>query len=117
MTESEHYSETLEGFLTRSDSGWFTQLPAVLRAHLARYPELEVQDLYKLLYQAARGSEHAAPDPEAVRLHLTGELSSCCRLSCGRRRKGEDRKNRSREPFGKRCTWRSRNRFHSRCRQ
>jgi hypothetical protein len=75
MTESEHYSETLEGFLTRSDSGWFTQLPAVLRAHLARYPELEVQDLYKLLYQAARGSEHAAPDPEAVRLHLTGELA------------------------------------------
>lgn len=75
MTEAEQAPEALEGFLTRRGTGWSTTVAVALREHLARYPGCEIQDLYKLLYQAARGSEHAAPDPQAARLQLTNELA------------------------------------------
>ena len=35
----------------------------ILAAHVKRYPRLEIQDLYKLVYQGAMGSEHAVSDP------------------------------------------------------
>ena len=46
----------------------------VLLDHLSRYPLLQIQDLYKLLHQAALGSEHAVPDRESVERWLTREL-------------------------------------------
>lgn len=47
----------------------------VLDSHIARYPLMQIQDVYKLAYQAALGSEHAVTDPEAVRRWLERELA------------------------------------------
>jgi hypothetical protein len=48
----------------------------VVQAHLARYPEMEVEDLYKLLHQGVFGSEHAVPDREAAAEWLREEIAS-----------------------------------------
>jgi hypothetical protein len=50
-------------------------IETVLHSHISRYPALQIQDLYKLLHQAAMGSEHAVRDPEAARNWLTRELA------------------------------------------
>jgi hypothetical protein len=47
----------------------------VLRSHITRYPAMQVQDLYKLIHQAAMGSEHAIGNPEGARAWLQRELS------------------------------------------
>jgi hypothetical protein len=47
----------------------------VLQNHLARYPSLQMQDLYKLLHQAALGSEHAVSDSGSVERWMTRELA------------------------------------------
>jgi hypothetical protein len=46
----------------------------ILVHHVARYPRLEVQDLYKLIFQASFGSEHAVADCEAARGGLEREI-------------------------------------------
>ena len=46
----------------------------VVQDHLSRYPELQIQDLYKLLHQAALGSEQAVPDSASAERWLTMEL-------------------------------------------
>jgi hypothetical protein len=46
----------------------------VLQSHLSRYPSLQMQDLYKLLHQAALGSEHAVSDRGSVERWLNREL-------------------------------------------
>lgn len=46
----------------------------ILASHLTRYPAMQVQDIYKLLHQAALGSEHAVLDPETARRYLQREL-------------------------------------------
>jgi len=43
--------------------------------HCSRYPELQVEDLYKLAHQAALGSEHAIKDIESARQWLVRELA------------------------------------------
>ncbi len=48
----------------------------VISYHVQRYPLLEIRDLYKLVFQAAMGSEHAAPDREAAKQWLDRELST-----------------------------------------
>lgn len=47
----------------------------VLQDHLSRYPALQIQDLYKLLHQAALGSEHAVSDRGSVERWLSHELA------------------------------------------
>jgi hypothetical protein len=42
--------------------------------HCSRYPELQVQDLYKLVHQAALGSEHAVKDHLTARQWLAREI-------------------------------------------
>lgn len=49
------------------------QIRQVIAAHAARYPAMTVQDLYKLLHQAALGSEHAVPDPTAAQQWMARE--------------------------------------------
>jgi hypothetical protein len=39
-----------------------------------RYPRMQIQDLYKLLHQAAMGSEHAVRDSETARIWLEAEV-------------------------------------------
>ncbi len=49
------------------------RLAALIRAHLARYPALEVADVYKLLYQATFGPGHAVVSKKAAREWLEQE--------------------------------------------
>jgi hypothetical protein len=56
--------------LTPSESAFCRMLSIQLRRH----PRLEIQDLYKLIFQAARGSEHAVSDLTAARRWLAREL-------------------------------------------
>lgn len=48
----------------------------VVKHHLESYPCLELQDLYKLTFQAAMGSEHAVPSRQAARQWLEREIAS-----------------------------------------
>ena len=47
----------------------------ILSNQVVRYPQLQLQDLYKLIYQAAMGSEHAIQDMDAARHYLESELN------------------------------------------
>jgi len=47
----------------------------ILMQHARRYPNWAIADLYKLIYQASNGSEHALGDTAQVRLWLTRELA------------------------------------------
>jgi hypothetical protein len=60
-------------------SGWNKEedaLRQILAGHMARYPRLEVRDLYKLVYQGAMGSEHAASDVAQARNRLEQEIKA-----------------------------------------
>ncbi|MEW5826425.1 MAG: hypothetical protein AB1778_06285 [Candidatus Bipolaricaulota bacterium] len=46
----------------------------ILIDHQRRYPEWRVEDLYKLVHQAAMGSEHAVIDEDRARAWLVREL-------------------------------------------
>jgi hypothetical protein len=48
----------------------------LLAAQAARHPRMEVQDLYKLVHQAALGSEHAVSDTAAARRWLAREVAA-----------------------------------------
>jgi hypothetical protein len=48
---------------------------AILRSHLDRYPAMQIQDIYKLMHQAAMGSEHAISSAEAPRQWLEREFA------------------------------------------
>jgi hypothetical protein len=50
-------------------------IESILRSHLTRYPAMQIQDVYKLIHQAALGSEHAAPDPESARKWIEREIA------------------------------------------
>src|SRR3979411_2334683 len=47
----------------------------LLSAHLARYPAMQLEDIYKLLHQAALGPGHAVDNPAAARKRLEDELA------------------------------------------
>jgi hypothetical protein len=49
---------------------------AVITAQLQRYPAMQIQDLYKLVYQAALGNEHLMTDSAMVHDYLIRELQS-----------------------------------------
>jgi hypothetical protein len=51
------------------------RLNHLLVEHCTNYPHLQVQDVYKFLYQAAMGSGHAVPDSTRARSWLEDELS------------------------------------------
>jgi hypothetical protein len=46
----------------------------LLSAHLERYPAMQLDDIYKLLHQAALGPGHAVDNPAAARKRLDQEL-------------------------------------------
>jgi hypothetical protein len=50
-------------------------IEAVLRAHFMRYPSTQIQDVYKLIHQAAMGSEHATSSIEGARKWMERELA------------------------------------------
>lgn len=48
---------------------------SILNEHARRYPQWEVDDLYKLIHQAAMGSEHGMSDETSLRDWLMQELA------------------------------------------
>ncbi len=46
----------------------------ILTGQFTRTPAMNARDIYKLLYQAAMGSEHAVGDEQSVRVWLAREL-------------------------------------------
>ena len=51
-----------------------SRLRAILLEQTLRYPSMREQDVYKLLYQAARGPAHAALDQRLARLWMEREI-------------------------------------------
>lgn len=47
----------------------------LLKEQLARYPRMELQDCYKLLFQACLGSEHAVTDSAAAARWMNEEIA------------------------------------------
>jgi hypothetical protein len=47
---------------------------SILKSHLARYPEMQIQDVYKLIHQAALGSEHAVTNRHEACVWLEREI-------------------------------------------
>lgn len=62
------------------------KLQSIILAQVKRYPLMEIQDIYKLLHQAALGSEHAVKDTANVKTWLDNEWSkidsSCSEPVC-----------------------------------
>ena len=56
--------------------GIATELRGILALQAARHPQMAPEDLYKLLHQAAMGSEHAMTDSAGVRAWMTNELAT-----------------------------------------
>lgn len=48
----------------------------ITETQLRRHPEMGVEDLYKLLHQAAMGSEHAMTDTAGVKAWMSNELAT-----------------------------------------
>jgi hypothetical protein len=48
----------------------------LLSAHLERYPAMQLDDIYKLLHQAALGPGHAVDNPAAARKRLDQEMTA-----------------------------------------
>jgi len=48
---------------------------SVLHDHIARYPSIQIQDVYKLIHQAALGSEHAVSSIEGTRNWMEREIA------------------------------------------
>lgn len=46
----------------------------ILKEHLRRYPDMQAEDIYKLVHQAAMGNGHLFTDTVGVRLYLLSEL-------------------------------------------
>ncbi|MCG3119616.1 MAG: hypothetical protein ALAOOOJD_02056 [bacterium] len=55
----------------------------VVAAQLQRYPAMQIEDLYKLVYQAALGNEHLMTDSAMVHDYLIKELASIDTSSVG----------------------------------
>lgn len=47
----------------------------ILQKEIRKYPEMEIQDIYKFIHQAAMGSEHAVKDTAAVREWMENEIA------------------------------------------
>ncbi len=52
------------------------RLHCILMDQIARYPQMEIQDLYKLIFQAVMGSEHAIRNLDAAHSWLERELEN-----------------------------------------
>lgn len=68
----------LGGLITiyaNSNSEKENTLKKILLGELDKYPKMQIQDIYKLLHQAAMGSEHAVKNEESVKNWMKLEIS------------------------------------------
>ena len=62
---------------TRSrPDGIASELHDIILQQAARHPQMAPEDLYKLLHQAAMGSEHAMTDSAGIRAWMANELAT-----------------------------------------
>jgi hypothetical protein len=47
---------------------------SILQSHFNRYPEMQIQDIYKLIHQAALGSEHTVANRHEASTRLEHEI-------------------------------------------
>ncbi len=66
----------LPGCVATSGDPEAVELRRIILVQVSRHPRMEPRDLYKLLHQAAMGSEHAIEDTIGVRVWLQRELST-----------------------------------------
>jgi hypothetical protein len=57
------------------DSGEIFTMKEILQKEIRKHPEMEIQDIYKFIHQAAMGSEHAVKDTTAVREWMENEIA------------------------------------------
>ena len=50
-----------------------------IKAHCQKYPDLEIQDLFKFLHQSAFGCEHLVSSPEASCEYILSEYKGCAK--------------------------------------
>jgi hypothetical protein len=50
------------------------QFQEIIQEQIQRYPQMQIQDLYKLVYQAAMGNIHLGVDPKILKNYLINEL-------------------------------------------
>lgn len=62
------------GFLMLAGNSYSQDLVILIQDHLNRYPLMQVQDVYKMLYQGEFGVKHIIDNPEAARQYLDIEL-------------------------------------------
>ena len=51
-----------------------SQIKKIITQHVQYHPKLQIQDLYKLLFQAAMGIEHLLQDPAPILNYLIQEI-------------------------------------------
>ncbi len=47
----------------------------IVKKQIQRYPQMQIEDLYKLVYQAAMGNIHLGVDPKILKNYLFSELN------------------------------------------
>jgi hypothetical protein len=52
----------------------------LIESHIKRYPELQIEDLYKLLYQSTLGNGHAVTDSSEAADWLSRDLLDMARV-------------------------------------
>jgi hypothetical protein len=50
-------------------------IQAILQTHFERYSAMQVQDIYKLIYQSCLGAAHAVASPTSARAWLESEIA------------------------------------------
>lgn len=53
----------------------------IIREQFQRYPQMQIRDLYKLVYQAAMGNIHLGVDPAILKNYLISEMDKVDRRS------------------------------------
>jgi hypothetical protein len=61
-------------FLMMAGNSYSQTLVTLIQDHLTRYPMMQVQDVYKMLYQGEFGVKHIIDNPETARQYLDIEL-------------------------------------------
>jgi hypothetical protein len=67
---------SLSLFVTSGSAKEATNIRPAILAEIKKYPALQMQDLYKLTYQAAMGNEHLMSDTAMVRKYLLEEFAA-----------------------------------------
>jgi hypothetical protein len=57
------------------EAGNILMMKEILQKEIQKHPEMEIQDIYKFIHQAAMGSEHAVKDTTAVREWMKNEIA------------------------------------------